>query len=614
MKVAARGPIVRWSLRRPTTGIAVSRSDWRSGRDLSTEEKDSGLLLRLRDVCAKVPDGSRLPVAVVKAHSSDFQVNEIDAGGNVATLEKAPKGRWQKISRQKTLLVEDNRETPFSNPLKTFSPRVQSYGEYVRSLGRLPRDFSILRFVLYRDSHSISSVVNRVGYVLSPQQDCMFMHHQPGGSFGCITQYGVCIGMTKELLPHASRHYNLHPLIFDPREYHSNERLDSLLQRPCGHYYRMTLRCVEGDRDFVNSRLKFISERGFINYFGLDTFGVGTNRFFEMASFAAQGDYLKAVGGLLQCIAECDGVHHDYYLRYLNAEPSTVPGVSKSWADAAKHMRSQKWLVELLQQLSEYHEGAVRKDEHLRKIWERVPVRDRIQRSAAEFVWNAMTSQRLLSKGLEVVEGDVVRVRTSDSSSVIDTTSFPKSSYDYKHVTGEDARRGVYNIQDVVLPIPYDSVSLRDCLFPELTPLDREFYQEFAAKHGLSFLFEETFVPGATPRELYRPLVVKPRDFQVVVIHDPNSFVCLKSDLAVMQERKPIEVKEMDYATRIREPCVYNVSERFVEKMEPIKKAHGGVSSVILSFSLPGGSSPFVMLREVFSLRYASFQDLYGML
>ncbi|ORC88467.1 tRNA pseudouridine13 synthase [Trypanosoma theileri] len=607
MKLASKGPIIRWSLRNPATGVTVSQNEWRSGRNLNDEEKSSGLLLRLCDTCGS---SSReiLPVAVVKAQSSDFQVNEIDENGNVAIMEKAPKGKWRKISRQKTLLVEDNANTPFSDPAKTFSPRVLSHGEYARVLGKLPRDLPVLRFVLYRDSYSLRSVENRLGYTLSLDEGCTVLHDNPGGSFGCITQYGACIGMTKELLPHASRHYNLHSLIFDPKEYQANESLGRFLRGPRGHFYRLLLRCVEGETDVIKDRLKIMNERGFINYFGIETFGVGANRSFEIASFAAKEDFRHALGCLLQSVAEYDGAHYGYFLQYLNADPNTVAGISKLWADAAKHMRSQKWLVNLLAGLAKYHK-VMGNDEQLRDLWEAVPLKERIYSSAAEFVWNAMVSQRLLSNGLKVVEGDVVRYHAFK-----DLSTICESQYNYKLVTAEEAQRGMYQITDVVLPVPYDVNSLNLALFPQLSPLDRQLYQEFAAKHGVSFLFEKSYSSSSFQDKLYRPLIVKPVGLQVAVIDDPNSFTCLKSDLSVMQERKPIQVGDMDYPSRVREPCVYNVSERFVEKMEAIKKVHGGKSSVAICCRLPNGSSPFVMLREIFSLRYASFQDLYGVL
>ncbi|RNF13575.1 tRNA pseudouridine13 synthase [Trypanosoma conorhini] len=609
MKLASKGPILRWSARNPTTGAVFSRSDWLSGRDFGREERDSGLLLRLRDIGSRCSDAA-LPIAVVKAQSSDFQVNEIDASGSVATLEKAPKGKWRKISRQKTLLIEDDAATPFGDPTKTFTPRVQSYGEYVRILGKLPRDSPILRFVVYRDAYSLLSVENRMGYALSLQPGSALLCESAGGSFGCISQYGLCIGMTRELLPHASRHYNLHPLIFNPQTYHAEESLDFLLRRPSGHYYRLVLRCVDGDQDSINHRLKVLSEGGFVNYFGLEMFGIGSNRLFDVAAFAAKGDFRQAVGGLLQCIAECDGMHHDYYIKYLNADPGTVLGIAKLWAAAAKHMRSQKWVVDLLKGVVDYHESG-EAGQHLCEIWGSLPIRERIQSSAAEFVWNAMASQRLLSRGLEVVEGDVVRSRLLDSSIARGLSS---ASCEYKTVTAEDIRLGVYDITDVVLPVPYGSDAFNRCLFPQLAPFDCQLYKEFAAKHGLSFLFEKPLEPSAFPREFYRPLVERPRNLQASVINDPNSFTCLKSDLLIMQEQKLIHAKDMDYASRVREPCVYNVSERFVEKMEPIKKTHTGPNSVVLFCQLSEGTSPFVMLREAFSLRYAAFQDMYGVL
>ncbi|SCU64286.1 tRNA pseudouridine synthase D (TruD), putative [Trypanosoma equiperdum] len=616
MKVSSRGPIVRWALSRPTSGLVSSPSEWRCGRDLSDEEKHSGLLLRIRDICQPLAKNDQLPVAVVKAQPSDLQVNEVDAVGDVAALSKVVKGKWRKISRQKTLLIEDDARTPFSDPSKSFSPRVQSYGEYVRLTGKLPRDLPVLRFVLYRDSYSLNSVENRLGYVLSLQPDCVFLRDQPGGSFGCITQHGVCLGVTKEILSHASRHYNLHPLIFEPREYFSTDKLHSLLQGARGHHHRVLLRCVEGSQDTIKALLKKTAERGFINYFWLDRFSVGTNRFFDMAVLAARGDYLKSIGALLHCVAESNGVHYDHFLKYLNADPSTVPGTAQTWATTAKHMRSPNWIVQLLRGLHKYHADAeCGKSSYLAELWSALPMREALRRSAAEFVWNAMASQRLLSKGLNVVEGDVVRMGPADSVSGCDSSSLPNNCGNYHLVTKDDEEKGTFKITDVVLPVPYGSVAANNCLFPHLSPLDKKLYVEFATKHGMSFLFDEQMPsPLSNPLQFYRHLITKPVNMQVSVIRDPNSLTSIKSDLAVMQERKLVQIGDIDYSTRVREPCVYNVSERFTEKMEEILKTHRGPNSVVLSCYLPEDSSPFVMLREVFDLRHASFHDLYGLL
>nr|CCC53151.1 conserved hypothetical protein, fragment [Trypanosoma vivax Y486] len=182
----------------------------------------------------------------------------------------------------------------------------------------------------------------------------------------------------------------------------------------------------------------------------------------------------------------------------------------------------------------------------------------------------------------------------------------------YHVVSRAEEEQGAFHITDVVLPVPYGIAACEQSLFPQLTPLDRDLYREFAEKHHLEFLFSDSLSPPLYGSlEFYRPLVVKPDHLQLAVLHDPNSFTSLKSDLFMMQERRPVQAGEMDYTARVREPCVYNVSERFVEKMEPVLKAHSGPYTVVLSFFLPDGASPLVMLRESFSLHYASFQDMY---
>lgn len=658
--VLPRGPVARLSAppverttmadssasRDPASGVVLARDDWNAGRDLSTEEKRCGMLLRLRDMLEdphRSNDGhaglkprseSALPEAVVKAQTSDFQVNEIDSAGSAAFLESAPKGRWRKISRQKTMLVE-NTASPFSDRDKTYNPLVLSHGEYVRRIGRLPHETPALQFVLYRDGQPMDGVLNRFRYEIGVDADAVRLRSDglglphpdgssarapPGGSFGCVSQYGCCVGVTRDQLAHVSRHYNLHPLLLDPRGYHALGEVSSLSAAPWGYFYRILLRCVSAEEAEVLDSLHALAERGFVNYFGIENFGLSDNALFELAGLAAGGDHLTAVGCYFQSLAESSPLHYDHFMAYVNAEPSTAAASAATWAAACKSFKCTRRVSDAVASLVAYHsahegqssaspDAEAAAQNNARLLWGRLGLGAAAQQSAGQFVWNAMATQRLLSGGgSRVVVGDVV---STASRAPTEAGEGGAATGNYTVVvSAEEAAQ--FDITDVVLPVP--AAGRSHGLFPTIGSLTQGLFEEFATAHRLDFLFDSAAATDdGTPLRLceYRPLIAKPLKVQAAVLRDPSSLSALKNDLFVRQERRSPAVLDLDYAGRVREPSVYNVSERFAERMGTVRRRHAGTNSVVLTLALPAGSSPLVALREVFALRYPNFSDLY---
>ncbi|CAJ1018725.1 hypothetical protein, conserved [Leishmania lindenbergi] len=616
MKALGRGPITRLAnTAAPGSSAALgsvySRDDWNTGRDLNSEERRCGILTRL---CTLSPHSSRggaltacevAPLeAVIRAQCTDSQVTEVDAEGRGAFLEKAPKGRWRKISRSKTLLVEDT-ATPFSDPDKSFAPRVQSYGEYVRRIGRLPEGRPLLRFAMFRDGYSLDSVRHRLRYELGVPHDGVYLHEPPGGSFATVTQFGVAVGVTREQLPHASRHYNVHPLIFDDRSYHTADELPRLSLAPQAYLHRLLLRCVPGDEAAISRRLRLLSLYGFVNYFGLEIFGIGSNTLFDLAAFVHRNEPHRSVGAYLQTLAESSPLHHQPYLSYANAEEGTVAGAVAEWLRVCERAKLPKEMRELLRRLQCYHVSQSHRGDaiatSMQDVWEACPMMRRSEQSAAAFVWNAMASQRLLTFGSRPVKGDLVR-RRSDSGAV-----------GVAEITS-DADASHYTIEDVVLPIPRGSSDGAPLHYPTHS-VNEALFAQFAEKHNLSFLVNSRVHSTSSapdPHTSYRHLVCRPRNLQAAVLTDPSSCAVLKSELFLMQEHQATESWSLDYKRRVREPSPFNTSERFRERISRIQERRAGDHSVALALVLPGGSSPWVALREAFHLHYGTFHDLYG--
>ncbi|CAD2222723.1 hypothetical protein, conserved [Angomonas deanei] len=568
MKALPVGPLIRLaSVGAKAVPTLFERDDWSAGRNLRAEETRAGILLHRSPI-----ERTRVP-ALFKALSSDFQVHEVAPHGDLLQLEGAPKSKWKKVSRAKTILLENTSE-PFSNPDKSFVPYLQSHGEYVKRMGKLPQGKPLLQFTLFRDHHSVQDVLNRLRYEANVPPDAVVLHPTPGGSFGCVTQHGVCIGVTKEQLTHASRHYNLHPLLFQPNRYHEEDAFPDLSRPPSFYQYDVLLRFVDGEKDAVYRRLGELKRSGFVNYFGLSHFGCGSSTLYDVAALHHKGMFDRAVGAYLSTVAEGDPFHFNHFNRYVNADTSTTLGVLTKWRDYCVNSKCDPRLTSVIEAVRQYHAGGMA----MKEVSLSVPLHDASQKSSAEFLWNLMASQRLvLSREDRALKGDLVL--TEGRVKVLEEEC------------------GRFCLADVVLPVPYLGTTPQ---FPELPQVNQGRFVATAERYGVDFLLSSSSA-GSPP--VYRRLVDRPRGLRGQLFADDSSTAVLKTDPFLLQERSPA-------ASRLRYPCVYNVSERHMEKMNFIRQRKVGRQSLMLSFVLDSSCSPLSALREVFSLDFLHFTDL----
>lgn len=597
---------------------------------MTAEEQRCGMLCRLGDApkstlkstaaAASIVATSSPPLScVIKVQSSDWQLNEVNADGDVVTLLRCPRPRWRKVKRAKTYLVEDDSAENFSDPSKSFTPRTQNHGVYMRQLGKVTEQNPLLHFTMYRDSHSTLSVRNRMRYEVGIDESATEFGSELGG-FGCVTQEGVAVGVSADMIAHASRLDNIHPLVFDPLRTCSLEALTTLRRPPRGNLFRMVLRCVEGTPEEIESKLRRLSEGGAINYFDLGRFQATSNHSHEIAAYAATGDFYHAVSYVLQSMAERNALHYDCYLKHVNAEKGIELTFLREWLAQAVKLKSDAKTVQFLKQLVAACANGEVSQSSLAAVWRSVPHHPSVYfHSGAEFVWNAMASQRLMTHGLRVVPGDIVQQKVRAREGQLGHLAHMGEAPSYRNVSSHQ-EASLYSIEDVVLPVPYADRSHSLTLFPTANGSSRGDYERFASAHRLGYLFDPpSDVLGCLQEDTpvrrcvdgYRPLVVLPQTLRFSVLHDPNSFAALKSDHFLFQERAPLNVCSSLDTHRIREPCVYNVSERFVEKMQPILQARRRHEhSVVVQGFLPRGSHPSVLLREAFEISHGSFSDL----
>jgi tRNA(Glu) U13 pseudouridine synthase TruD len=620
LKLLPRGVVQLVASAPSPLGSVSSISDWAGGRSLEAEEHRLGMLCRVRTTSDRPMSAASSGQAlthhsppplqcVVKCDVADWQVNELDADGATVFLRSRLKAQWRKMEKRKTHLVEDNSNESFTDPNKTFTPKVQHHGLYVRKLGQISAERPLLGFTVYRENTSVAAMKQRLQSEARIDADAVELFDCASGyQFGCVTQRGTAIGVSPLALVHGSRHYSLHSLLFDPDSpMLPVDQLGLLRRPPAGTLFRVMLRCVsaKGDQSggaTIAAALERLASRGFVNYFDAGRFGIGSTGLHETAACLLQTrDLQRACAQWLHREAEKHSVHYQNYISYINADASTTRGVVAMWRQNAYKINSSRQMMKFLEQLERMSGNAA--DTALLEELSQTAFPDHgpYFRSAAEFLWNAMVSQRLMTYGLRVCVGDIVA----------------NGQLRRRVHSPEDARK--FTIFDVACPVLYGT-ERGEALYPG-HDVGAAFCKDFCAQHKLDFLLQGTPTLDAGGGSSVagwhlRHIVARPENLRHIAVPDPNSYAVAKTDLFMAQERLPLSA-DGNLQQRLREPCVFNVSDAFIEKMKPILArrrlgvgADSATHSVLVSFVLPHGSFASSALREVCDMSYATFHDL----
>ena len=580
--------------------------------DVTAAERRVGMLITLRGLAEGQPlqnsrsnprcSSTTPPLScAIKAQSTDWQSNEVYQGTGRTSLRRAPpRSQWKKISPRKVLLVEDNSDESFLSRTKTFTPRTQHHGAYVKRLGEMNPHSPLVRFDLYRDAHNIDAVRRRLLNEVNVQPEAVTLDEW-SDAFGCHTQSGVAIGVSAVALRHACRQYHLHPLIIDPAEgTYPLTDFSRLTAPPTAREYSILLRAVVGHPEEIGRAMQRLAQNGCVNYFDISQFGCGSNTLYDMAAEAHREHYYTACGMYLQYVAEGNANHLQQFQRYVSCAVGSEKGILDLWHRTAETTREEPHILQFLQRLRSC-ESFDEASPDMQALWElatqtpTVPFRiETLEDCAAEFVWNAMVCQRLLAHGTKVVPGDLVMEKDGKTITLLTADSGESNNHRY-------------TLADVVLPVPY-----RGCRSPLVFPThsaNEELYRTFSAQHRIDFLWTEPasmsyrLGPQYKPRPSYRRILCKPALLQWRYVIDPNSVSCLKTDLFLLQERR----SSGEHEEKLRVPTPFNVSNALHEHMEPVlrearrhAKDPSKLASVAIKCVLPRGSHPTVMLREVF--------------
>eukprot|EP00388_Colpodella_angusta_P003194 GDKJ01011362.1.p1 GENE.GDKJ01011362.1~~GDKJ01011362.1.p1 ORF type:complete len:313 (-),score=-7.11 GDKJ01011362.1:22-960(-) len=308
-------------------------------------------------------------------------------------------------------------------------------------------------------------------------------------------------------------------------------------------------------------------------------------------------------------------------------------------SDTVKQIRGHHNLVNFLSDLEAVTDYSASSPE-VQSLWERwVYQKPKYAQASVAFIWNAMASQRVLSAGAaRVIVGDLVFATEAEFNAM---SAEKKVSYRPAHIEGvfapstqrfyvgrvtTDKQAKDTAIGRLVMPV-CDHRNPADLQFPTSFGT-KDVHLLLAQQHGLDWVIDDQkqpilfqmvrtsrIKPSSKHLPLYRTVVAFPSHMEVRTVHDPNSVAALKTDLFMMQERKPLFPSILS-TDRIRDPSPFNVSTNFKEVMEPIISHSRSVSdgqtsaTTFIGARLPRNSHMNSLLREHFEIRHGRFHDL----
>ena len=330
--------------------------------------------------------------------------------------------------------------------------------------------------------------------------------------------------------------FEYRPFALQLGELSGNEFVVTL--RDCDFHYPMPMDCKtisEGARSIIGAAIKSLSERGFVNYYGLQRFGTFSTSTSEVGLRLLQGDFKAAVDAILHFApaslmaalmaaqdpsSATDRVSRDDQARAYAIHTFNTTG------HVNLHDMPQKFSAEL----SVLRHLAKKEQSH-----DYIGALQTIQRNLRlmyvhayqSMVWNAAASERWKRFGATVIEGDLVLIdeHADKTENVIKKEYVDEDGEAIVHASAQDraadpddmfiraralskeeAESGSYTIFDIVLPTPG-----YDILYPanEL----ETFYKDFMASergggldpHDMRRTWKDVSLSGSYRKVLARP-------------------------------------------------------------------------------------------------------------
>ncbi|KAL1497061.1 hypothetical protein ABEB36_008086 [Hypothenemus hampei] len=556
--------------------------------------------------------------AVIKARFSDFQVNEIDLNGRIAKLTDVAIPKQFENSTEKAYSYEDTENSPCEklpqeiwnnlkklasvenhepieldvhdlskNERKTIHICVKNYfgqrivASTVSKDGKTTLQFKkfdkkgkhderlqwpenlpeFVHFILYKEMIDTMDACSQIAQALRiPPMKLIYAgvkdKRAKTSQWFCIKKYHPV-----KIVTNLKRFKNLKVGNFEFK----NEPLK--LGQLIGNRFRIALRNVLADDQFINDSFKQVGEHGFINYYGLQRFGNDKEApTFLIGVKLIQNNWKEAIQLILKVKAADD----------LNLPINLAKKVYAETGDAEKAFklcdkRGNSVEKKLLEGLAKHP-----KSDYVNAL-EYIPRRVRLMyiHSFQSLIFNKIASKRVKEFGLKPVEGDLILLENIQEEKELyeqddeeaDEKEKTKVSL-VKPLKTEELDQ--YTIFDIVLPLPGYNI-----VYPENL---KQYYKEELTLYGLTLEMAKKKVKSYNLSGTYRKLIQKANDFDWKIMHYNNpTDNLIQSDL-----------------------------EELNGEAEPQSVEDGKYKAVVLAFNLCSSSYATMVLREILKCNTSS--------
>ncbi|MCJ1377806.1 hypothetical protein MMC17_000902 [Xylographa soralifera] len=286
----------------------------------------------------------------------------------------------------------------------------------------------------------------------------------------------------------------------------------------------------------VGTAAKHLTEKGYLNYFGLQRFGTFSTRTDTIGKLMLQGNFEGAVSAILSFNPECLAAAQD---PLLSADTISGEDKARAWAINSFNLsgKSHSALDDLPRKFSAEHNlirhlGVKERSHDYLGAMQTIPRNLRLMYVHAyqSLIWNLAASHRWKLSGSEVMIGDLVLIDEHKEKNMATKAEEPEHtdadgeviirpaaddsarSADERFVRAralskEDIAGGTYSIHDVVLPTPGF-----DILYPD-NQVMKSFYEDIMASevggglnpHDMRRSWKDVSLSGS-----YRKLLAKP--------------------------------------------------------------------------------------------------------
>ncbi|QLL30957.1 hypothetical protein HG536_0A07720 [Torulaspora globosa] len=332
-----------------------------------------------------------------------------------------------------------------------------------------------------------------------------------------------------------------------------------------------------------------LTEKGFVNYFGMQRFGTFSISTHTIGKELLSGHWETAVELIL---SDQDNVLPK------SREARQIWAETKDPTQALKKMPRQ-CIAEnailhslTMQKKSEdgfssnaYYTAVMKIPRNLRTMY---------VHAYQSYVWNTVASKRIELYGLQVTEGDLVITEELPSLNNQDD-DFDEDLRDAKFVrarplTEEDVKSGNFSIADVVLPTPGF-----DVVYPANKALS-DYYVEVMARDEMNPFDMKRKVRDFSLAGSYRHLVQKPTDLEYKIVkYSEDTQQLLNTDLEILNNQKGKENGQKFMKDKL---------DRFVPEKG------GSKNAVILKFQLGVSAYATMALRELMKLESSRRGDM----